>query len=335
MIDHTNNESNVGSHMDTDEPAIRWLLRSDDPSIRFLTLTDLLDEPSDSREAQTARDQIPSGKRVRGLLGGRRKNGGLGVHPYQKWAGAHWRLVSLTELGYTARDRNILAAIDQVLRWLTSEIRLRSIKKINGLTRRCASQEGNALAVCSRVGVTDDARVKQLAESLQEWQWPDGGWNCDKDAHAWHSSFHESLVPMLGLIEYHRRTGEAGALKAAERTAEFLLRHRLFRSEKSGKIIDPSWVKLHYPPYWHYDILQALRVLALLGRLNDPRAHEALDVVEGKRLPDGRWGVDIRYWRLSSKLHSGVEVADWGRKGPNEMITLNALHVLKQAGRLR
>jgi hypothetical protein len=29
-----------------------------------------------------------------------------------------------------------------------------------------------------------------------------------------------------------------------------------------------------------------------------------------------------------------VEVVDWGRNGPNEMITLNALRVLKLAGRL-
>jgi len=29
-----------------------------------------------------------------------------------------------------------------------------------------------------------------------------------------------------------------------------------------------------------------------------------------------------------------AEVVDWGRSGPNEMITVNALRVLKAAGRL-
>jgi hypothetical protein len=31
---------------------------------------------------------------------------------------------------------------------------------------------------------------------------------------------------------------------------------------------------------------------------------------------------------------TAVEVVDWGRGGPNEMITLNALRVLAAAGRL-
>jgi len=35
---------------------------------------------------------------------------------------------------------------------------------------RCASQEGNALAVCSRLGLAEDPRVVNLAESLAEWQ---------------------------------------------------------------------------------------------------------------------------------------------------------------------
>jgi len=44
------------------------------------------------------------------------------------------------------------------------------VKAIDGLVRRCASQEGNALAVCCRLGLADDPRVRLLAESLVEWQ---------------------------------------------------------------------------------------------------------------------------------------------------------------------
>lgn len=94
---------------------------------------------------------------------------------------------------------------NQALEWLTGDGHLRGIKKINGLTRRCASQEGNALAVCSRLGLTEDPRVVQLAESLVEWQWPDGGWNCDKRVEADHSSFNESLSTLWGLVEYQKQ----------------------------------------------------------------------------------------------------------------------------------
>ncbi len=264
--------------MQNNDPAIQFLLHSSDPSIRYFTLIDLLDKSNRSREVKAARDQILDGPRVKTLLAGqhigKQKSrdsfgihpGGFGVHPYKKWDGAHWRLVSLVELGIPAHEPRAVAAADQVLQWLTSEFHRSKIKAIDGRVRRCGSQEGNALAVCSRLGLTDDPRVQYLARSLIAWQWPDGGWNCDKRPSANHSSFYESLSPMWGLIEYHKATGDEAALQAAQRTAEMFLSHRLFRSTTTGEVIDPEWLKLHYPLYWHYDVLQAL---VILGRMHD------------------------------------------------------------------
>jgi hypothetical protein len=254
-------------------------------------------------------------------------------------------LVSLVELGIPAHEPRAVTAADQVLRWLTGESHCSKIKAIDGRVRRCGSQEGNALAVCSRLGLVDDPRVQYLARSLIAWQWPDGGWNCDKRPSANHSSFCESLAPMWGLIEWHRVTGDEAALQAAQRTAEMFLRHRLFRSTTSGDVIDPEWLKLHYPLYWHFDILQALVILSRMqdagsrmqpqrGALRDARVQEALDIIEAKRQPDGCWKAEGFYWIPSGKRTSNVEVVDWGRRGSNEMITLNALRVLKAAGRV-
>jgi hypothetical protein len=331
--------------MQRDDPAIRWLLNSNDPSVRYFTLIDLLDKSNRSRDVKAARDQILAGPRVKNLFAGQQAGkrttkdsfaihpGGFGVHPYKKWDGAHWRLVSLVELGIPAHEPRAVAAADQVLQWLTGESHRSKIKTIDGRVRRCGSQEGNALAVCSRLGLTDDPRAQYLAESLIKWQWPDGGWNCDKRPAANHSSFYESLAPLWGLIEYHKTTGDEAALQAAQRTAEMFLRHRLFRSTTTGDVIDPEWLKLHYPLYWHYDILQALLILSRLRPLDDPRMQEALDIVESKRQPDGCWKAEGFYWVMRGKRTSNVEVVDWGRRGPNEMITLNALRVLKAAGR--
>lgn len=314
--------------------AILWLLSSEDPSIRYFTLTDLLEKPVDSKEAQEVFSQIPQSPRVKTLLSGQESDGSFGVHPYKKWYGAHWRLVSLVELGIPPGFSPAVRATDDVLHWLTGEEHKQRIKVINGLTRRCASQEGNCLLVCCKLGLAQDHRVKELADNLIRWQWPDGGWNCDKKIEAHHSSFYESLIPLWGLIEYHKATDDKEALLAAYRTAEFFLRHHLFRSEKTGEIINPEWLKLHYPVYWHYDILQALRILSYLDKLSDPRTKEALDILENKQLSNGKWKVEGRYWKSPGVEGSNVEVVDWGDSGPNEFITLNALRVLKSAGRL-
>ena len=97
-------------------------------------------------------------------------------------------------------------------------------------------------------------------------------------------------------------------------------------------------IKLHYPVYWHCDVLQELLILSRAGKLGDRRTREALDIVEKKRGPDGLWHAEDYYWnikrKVSTKLNaSNLDVVDWGRKGPNEFITLNALRVLKSSGR--
>lgn len=317
-----------------EDPAVQWLLASPNPSVRFLTLRDVLDEPVDFPALAEARDRIPTGPVVEALLTGQQADGGFGVHPYKKWTGAHWRLVSLVELELPAGDPRGLAGAEQVLGWLLGEGHQGRIQIVNGLTRRCASQEGNALAVCSRLGMARDPRVRRLAESLQQWQWPDGGWNCDKSEAAQHASFYESLAPMWGLWEYHEATGDRGSREAADRTAELFLQHRLLYSERTGALINPEWVKLHYPLYWHYDLLQGLLMLGRMGKLADVRAHDALDLLEQKRLKDGRWRPGNYYWSPLGTKRGHQEVVDWGRGGPNEMITLNALRVLHWAGRL-
>jgi hypothetical protein len=136
-------------------------------------------------------------------------------------------------------------------------------------------------------------------------------------------------------VEYHRVTGDRQALAAAQQAGALFLQHHLFLSERTGKVIDRRWLVPHYPPYWHYDIFQALLVLSRFAAVADPRADAALDAVERKRTLQDRWKCGPRYWRLAQeKASKPIDIVDWGRTGPNKMATLNALRILKAAGRL-
>ena len=106
----------------------------------------------------------------------------------------------------------------------------------------------------------------------------------------------------------------------------------MIRAECAGEPIHESFVTLHSPPFWHYDFFQALVVLARMGLARDARAGEALDLLEERRLPDGRWRAGGRWWRPPGAKGSNVEVVDWG-SGPSELLTLHALRVLRAAGR--
>lgn len=318
--------------MDRDEPGVRWLLRSEDPSVRYYTLTDILGESERSSEVVAARKEIPTGIRLRALLSGQRTDGGFGVHWYKKWAGTTWRLVSAVDLGVPSENAVARRAANHVLSRLP--LARSEPHRVRGRYRLHASVIGNPLGVCARLGMADDPRVERIAHSLVRWQWPDGGWNCDSSEDARHSSFYESLATLWGLTEFLRATGDGTVRPTVDRAAELFLKHRLFKSCRGEEVIDPRWTRLHYPVYWHYDILQALRVLDRARKLSDPRTREALDILESKRAADGTWRAEGRFWHRGPVNAANTEVVDWGREGPNEMITLNALRVLVAAGRI-
>jgi hypothetical protein len=308
---------------------IEWLRASDEPAVRYRTRTWLLDLSETDRDVRADRTAAPDGPIISTLLEFPEPK----LNPYRKWYGLHWRLVSLADFDLPVDREDVRTrlddGIDHELAWIANPRSLDSVKRIDGLYRADASMEGNGLYAASRFGHAGDERARRLVDKLLEWQWPDGGWNCDRASSGYRSSFHESWATAIGLAAYHEATGHADALAAARRTAELLLEHRLFRRMKDGEPIHPTFVALHWPAYWHYDLLAGLRVLHATGMLSDPRATDALDLLESKRGPDGRFQANRSWWHVARHVTSPVDVVDWGKGRPSEVLTLHALRILK------
>jgi hypothetical protein len=189
------------------------------------------------------------------------------------------------------------------------------------------------------LGLADDRDARLVARLLWA-QWDDGGWNCDRHAHADSSSFYESITPLRALIRWAGVTGDPKARRAAERAAEVFLKRRLFRRVRDGEIMRPEFLKLHYPIYWAYDILNALKVMVEGGWIGDPRCQEALDLLESRRLPGGGFAAQDKHYAVFQQpgmAQSNASRVAWGdtRRGhANEFVTLDALYVLKSAGRI-
>jgi hypothetical protein len=268
---------------------------------------------------------------IAGLLAGQLPDGSFGAHPYAKWTGAHWRLVSLVELGLPAGHPGGLGAAEAVLAWIARPSRPRSI--VRDRERRHASQEGNALLACCRLGLAGDHRVRGLVETLLRAQWPDGGWNCDPRPDATHSSFHESVTAIRGLAAFHAATGDPSAQSAAQRGAELLLEHHLFKRASSGEVIHPEMLNLHWPAYWHYDFFIGLRAVQEVGLLSDIRAEDGLKRLRQLRRNNGTWRTTgRRYWRPPGSSESGAEAIDWGDASP--LLTTLAWELVSGSGRL-
>ncbi|HOF88440.1 MAG TPA: hypothetical protein PLZ36_10105 [Armatimonadota bacterium] len=278
-------------------------------------------------------EEVRTSPRVTKLLSARGENGKIPGGVYQKWMGAHWVLATLADLGYPSGDAALAPLVEQVCACWLGARHVDAVRVINGRVRRCASQESNALYALLTLGF-HDARVDRLAENLLRWQWPDGGWNCDTRPEATTSSFHESWIPVRALALYARLRDHAGAREAVARAAEIFLSRRLFRRRRDGSVMTPSFLKLIYPPYWHYSILNGLKVMAEAGCIGDPRCADALDVLESKRLPDGGFPAEAAYYKTSPS--GGNSLVEWGGARAarmNPWVTAEALGVLAAGGR--
>src|SRR5206468_4127505 len=97
-----------------------------------------------------------------------------------------------------------------------------------------------------------------------------------------------------GLQEYERAGRKSAAVTKVRRRAEnYLLERRMFRSLRTGKVINKRWLRFSFPPFWHYDVLRGLDYLRNAGIKLDNRVRGAIEVVMERRHQNGRWPLSL------------------------------------------
>jgi hypothetical protein len=314
-----------------------------DPVVACRARRLLAGEGEGSRAVRKLREAVGSSVMARRLLTLYRDEP---FSPYRKWQGPHWTLYSLAEIGFPPGNPALLPLRDRVLDWMLGRTFLKAPLTVfypdqPDRPRRCVSMEGNSIWSQLVLGIVDDERAPLLVDRLIRFQWPDGGWNCDKREGARTSSVQETLLPLRGLARWAQARGDTQARRAATRAADFLLERRLLWRKRDGALITPDWGgpvdHVHYPIRF-YDVLGALLVMAEMGQVRDRRCCEALDLLERKRLPDGMFPVEWTNVKTTDRIESRGTYADWGPRGKrrgNPLVTVDALFVLREAGRER
>ncbi len=307
-----------------DDTVSRWLLEGD-PAIRWQVLRDVTgaaDHTVERERQKVAREGwgarlLARQDREGRWAGGQSADGGR-YHP--KWTSTTYTMLLLRDFGLPAANRQARAACTLLL-----DGGLQRDGGINygwrGRSETCIT--GMVLSILSYFAY-EDARLDTLADYLLRQQMPDGGWNCRRDLGATHASVHSTISVLEGLRLYGLQRGrKTRAVRAAQRRGrEFLLMHRLFRSDRTGEIIKPIFIRFAFPPRWHYDILRALDYFQAAGAPRDERLAEAIEIVQNTRRGDGRWSLENR-WK--GKTYFELE-----RLGaPSRWNTLRALRVLK------
>jgi hypothetical protein len=298
---------------------VEWLLDGD-VAVAHQTTRDLLHRTDPGLRARIAIEGHGAA-----LLAARSPDGHWGRGFYQpKWTSTHYTLLELCNLGLPqdqpaaaesvalvlAQERGPDGGLDPSHRAAVSDA------CINGMGLRYASWFG-----------AREEDLAALVDVLLARRVADGGFNCRHRpplAPVSHSSLHTTVSVLEGFTSYlaaghqHRRQEVTAAQGSA---AEFVLRHDLFRSERTGEVIRKDFLVPHHPPRWHFDILRGLDCLAGAGVPPDPRMGAALEALLARRRPDGTW--TARAWPGRTHVPSDPT-------GRSRWATLIALRVLER-----
>jgi len=291
-----------------------WLLDPENPSVRYWVLVDILDRPADDSEVQEARAAIPHQPLVKELFALQHPGGHWGddeTSPYTA-QGAVAALALLYMLGVTPDERTS-AGCDSFLRFCQHENGGFSLtKKLRSGIFPCST--GQHLPFLVYFGLKDDPRVRAAFAFLIEDMSTDDALDCGRYQHQ--DCLWGAIAALNGLAALPADMGSAQSGRVVERLANALLDARYdFEGEHK------RWLTFGVPRAW--DLLSALKALAAHGYARDTRFAPLLRLVLGRQDDQGRWlcGSVSRTWPVEK------------RNQPSKWVTLDALRLLKQAGR--
>ena len=300
---------------------IKWLLAGD-VSIQYQVHRDLLAELRPE-----LRQRIKSEGWGQQFLSKRLENGHWGARFYQpKWASTHYTLLDLKNLAIQPDVPEILETLNLILK--EEKDADGGINPHTGGTIASDVCVNGMFLNYAAYFQTAENDLKSVVDFLISQHMKDGGFNCqsNRGRGCTHSSVHSTISVIEGILEYQNngysyRLGEL--LDAAAASREFILLHRLFKSHRTGAIIDKKMTMLSWPSRWRYDILRALDYFQNAGIKYDSRMDDAMEILLKKRTKTGEWPLQAKH---PGQTHFEMEVAG----GKSRWNTLRALRVLKK-----
>ena len=327
------------------DPTLSWLLDPKDPSVRHQALIDLLHKAKDGKDVLATREKIPSYRPVKKIIGTQTSKGIWSPTEscYRpKWTSAVWPLALLGEMD-APPDPRISSECERFLDLHQTETGAfacpSKVEESKRWDEPCLT--GNMIRTLIKFDYSNDPRVRRAIDWLPKDQLEDGGWNCDHpEKKVKHSSFMSTIEPLWAYSEIPKQKWTRKMKQSINEGAGFLLMHHLYKSDNHHwQETYPFFTKLHFPMYYFYDILHALRVLTKLGYEDDERTRSAVQLLLSKRRPDGAWNLEGDWYREGDFFYpSGkgrkapVVIEEIGK--PSKWITLNAYRVLTQTGDL-
>jgi hypothetical protein len=327
-----------------------WLLEEDNenPSVRYLALTELLDRPGDDPEVLAARQALMAHGPVLAILAAQDAEGfweqpGAGYYP--KYRGTVWSIIYLAQLGADAADPRVRAG---------GECLLANAIAANGAFTATGTPAGNIQCLAGNLGAAlldlgfrNDPRLAGAVEMMARHVTGEGVAPSDERGTVPHYYRSGTCGPGFRCSANNRLPCAWGAVKvlaglarvpegertpvlsrALEATVDFLFSVDPATADYPAGYSDKpsqSWFRFGFPIFYVTDVLQTAEVLTRAGHGGDARLAATYDLILSKRDSAGRWKMAYSY--------QGKTWADVEQRGqPSKWVTLRAMRVLQAGG---
>lgn len=277
-----------------DQEPLTWLLKTDNPSLKFRVLTELLDYKSNHPEVLEQKQLIPESKSVKNILEKMHPEGywvqtnpktkktvGEGVE-YGSFASTHFCLSYLAELGLSKEHPIIAKAADRYL----------SLQKDDGdfwLHMSCLYAYN--IRTFIMLGFRDDPRLQKTIDLLLNTNRDDNGYLCEmhekksKRKKSCISGSAKALMAFAELPEYWKHP------RCLALVDYFLQRNGIFKSNCKD-LVNRDMNVFSYPFTWGTNAWEILLALSKMGYGNYANLSTAWQLLEKKRNEDGTYNLD-------------------------------------------
>ncbi len=289
------------------------LLASESPSIRYRTLTELLDKDKSDAEVKELLESIANSLPVKSIFEKMHPEGywlqknprtgeiaGEGVE-YGAFATTHYVLSYLMELGLTKEHPIVARATERYL----------NLQKEDGdWWNHMSCLTGLNIRTFIRLGYKDDRRVKKSIELMLNTARKDNGYLCDMHENRRKnkkSCYRGALKMLLAFSEIP----EVWEQKRCKELVEYFMTRKGIFNSKLNQYVNKDIGCISFPITWRANNWELLLALSKMGLGNDPKLSEAWGLLESRKSEEGFYTLDHTPTQSPFKVGTKGKANEW------------------------
>lgn len=296
------------------DKTLDWLLNTDNPSLKYRIMTELLDIPEHNSEIIELKKRIPDSSQVMQILSKMHPDGywvqqnqttklfvGDDVE-YGSYATTHFCLSYLGELGLTKENHLVAKAAERYL----------SLQKNDGdWLQHLSCLYGFNIRTFIKLGYRNDPRIQKTIDLMLQTNRFDNGYLCDmheKKNNKKKSCIRGTTKALLAFSELPEYWNHDRCISLIN---YFLDRDAVYQRNDKSKFVNKDIFANSFPSGWYTNVWEILYSLSKMGYGQDVRLKRAWDLVDGKLDVEGRMKLDWTPTRCIWKIGKKDENNEW------------------------